>query len=121
MHVLMRWEASGGRWRVLEERDGWLTVGLYPLDGGEVVTQVTGARTSVLETYLARSAQDEIARSSGGPGVAALRSAEAVAEDTTSLGVVEGRPCPSTPSVSSREAVAPVHPAGDGDYDVHGR
>jgi hypothetical protein len=90
MHVLMRWEASGGRWRVLEERDGWLTVGLYPLDGGEVVTQVTGARTSVLETYLAtRSGQDEIARSSGEPSVAALPSAEAVAEDPTSLGVVE--------------------------------
>lgn len=50
--VLSRWADSGGHWRILEEADHWLTVGLYSCDGGEEMTRVTGARTAVLTAYL---------------------------------------------------------------------
>lgn len=53
MHVLRRWEALGGGWAILDEHDAWLTVGLRHLDGNGVVSSVTGARTSVLDAYLA--------------------------------------------------------------------
>ena len=33
--VLRRWEGSGGLWRVLHERRGVATVGLFTCDGGE--------------------------------------------------------------------------------------
>lgn len=51
-HLLKRWEASGGRWRVLDERDAWVTVGLYAGDGQGLIGRVTAARTAVLQTYL---------------------------------------------------------------------
>jgi hypothetical protein len=60
MHVLTRWESSEGRWRILESREGWLTVGFYAGDGDEAVGHVTAARTSVLEAYVAgRLASDD--------------------------------------------------------------
>jgi hypothetical protein len=53
IHVLRRWEAQGGGWAILKQHDAWLTVGLRHLDGNGVVSSVTGARTSVLDAYLA--------------------------------------------------------------------
>ena len=53
LDTLDRWEASGGHWRVLSERPGQLVFGLFTCDGGEQMSQVTGARTPALETFLA--------------------------------------------------------------------
>jgi hypothetical protein len=50
--VLSQWETRGGRWRVVTESEGWVTVGLMS-DGGEEVSRVTGARTAVLASFLA--------------------------------------------------------------------
>jgi hypothetical protein len=56
-YLLRSWEASGGRWRVLDERNAWITVGLYARDGHEPVGRVTAARTAVLNTFLARNGE----------------------------------------------------------------
>lgn len=71
-HVLGRWESSGGRWQVVDERVEWLTVALFARDGDHRPTQVTGARTSALQTYLAgRSTSHDAAGQAGGrPAVA---------------------------------------------------
>jgi hypothetical protein len=53
VEVLRRWEASGGHWKVLHHTDRWIDIGLYSCDGGEQMSQVSGARTSVLHSYLA--------------------------------------------------------------------
>ena len=49
--VLSRWETHGGRWRVVNETEGWLTVGLMSCDGEEM-SSVTGSRTAVLTAFL---------------------------------------------------------------------
>lgn len=51
--VLSRWEESGGHWKVLESRDGWVDIGLYSCDGREQMSRVSSARTSVLHAFLA--------------------------------------------------------------------
>lgn len=56
---LSRWETSGGHWRILEESDGWLTVGLFTCDGGEEMGRASGARTDPLTTFLAGRTQSE--------------------------------------------------------------
>ena len=38
-------------WRVVDESEGWVTVGLMS-DGGEKGSRVTGARTAVLTSFL---------------------------------------------------------------------
>ncbi len=49
--VLSRWEAQGGRWRVLDESDAWLTVEL--MSGADrQISRVTGSRTAVLTAFL---------------------------------------------------------------------
>lgn len=60
VHVLKRWEGSAGRWRVLNQADGWVTVGLSACGEDKVMSTVTAPRTSVLEAFLAgRFASDE--------------------------------------------------------------
>ncbi len=49
--VLSRWEAQGGRWRVLDESDAWLTVGLMSGEDRQI-SRVTGSRTAVLTAFL---------------------------------------------------------------------
>ena len=49
--MLSRWETQGGQWRVVNETEAWLTVGLVSCDGEEV-SRVTGARTAVLTAFL---------------------------------------------------------------------
>lgn len=53
VEVLARWEDSGGRWKVLDARDDWIEIGLFTCDGGEEMSRVGGARTTVLHSYLA--------------------------------------------------------------------
>ena len=53
VEVLERWELSGGHWKVLASSDSWIDIGLFPSDGGEQVSRVSGARTSVLRGFLA--------------------------------------------------------------------
>ena len=53
VEVLTRWAGSGGSWRVVRMTDTWMEVGLYARDGGEQVSVVSGARTTVLRSYLA--------------------------------------------------------------------
>jgi hypothetical protein len=49
--VLSRWETQGGHWRVANETEAWLTVGLMSCDGEEM-SRVTGSRTAVLTAFL---------------------------------------------------------------------
>lgn len=49
--VLSRWETRGGHWRVVNETEAWLTVGLMGCDG-EGMSRVTGSRTAVLTAFL---------------------------------------------------------------------
>ena len=53
VEVLERWELAGGRWEVLGSSDTWIDVGLFPAGGGAQVSRVSGARTSVLHSFLA--------------------------------------------------------------------
>jgi hypothetical protein len=50
--VLARWEDSGGTWEVLSTTAEWIEIGLFTCDGGEQMSRVRGARTSVLRDYL---------------------------------------------------------------------
>ena len=52
VEVLSRWEDSGGEWRILSTGDEWIEVGLFACDGKEEMSRVSGARTSVLRSYL---------------------------------------------------------------------
>jgi hypothetical protein len=52
VEVLSRWEESGGQWRVLGTGTEWIEVGLFACDGKEEMSRVSGARTSVLRSYL---------------------------------------------------------------------
>ncbi|WP_445258144.1 hypothetical protein [Nocardioides aurantiacus] len=52
VEVLARWENSGGHWKVLNETAGWIDIGLFTCDGGEQMSRVSGARTTVLHSYL---------------------------------------------------------------------
>lgn len=49
--VLSRWETQGGHWRVLNETEAWLTVGLVSCDEQEM-SRITSARTAVLTEFL---------------------------------------------------------------------
>ncbi len=49
--VLERWEASGGHWEVLVQREDWIEVALVSCDG-EQMSRVSSPRTSVLRSYL---------------------------------------------------------------------
>ena len=51
VEVLTRWERSGGHWRVLNVDDDWIDIGLLTC-GGEQMSRVSGARTSVLRSFL---------------------------------------------------------------------
>lgn len=53
VEVLKRWEDAGGLWEVLRIDDAWIEVGLFTCDGGEQVSHIRGARTSVLQSFLA--------------------------------------------------------------------
>lgn len=53
VEVLSRWEHSGGHWRVLELRDDWIDIGLFAGGSDEQTTRVSGARTTVLRSFLA--------------------------------------------------------------------
>lgn len=52
VEVLARWEESGGHWKVLRSSPDWIDIGLFTCDGGEQMSRVSGARTSVLHGYL---------------------------------------------------------------------
>lgn len=52
VEVLSRWEASGGHWKVLSSRDDWINFGLFTCGGSEQMSAVSGARTTVLHSYL---------------------------------------------------------------------
>ena len=52
VEVLARWERAGGHWKVLNEDDDWIDIGLLTCDGGERMTRLSGARTSVLRSFL---------------------------------------------------------------------
>ena len=45
---LLRWEESGGVWRVLARAGASLTVGLFTCDGGEEMSRLSSADTEVL-------------------------------------------------------------------------
>jgi hypothetical protein len=49
--VLQRWEASGGHWQVLVQREERIEVALMSCDG-ELMSRVSSPRTSVLRSYL---------------------------------------------------------------------
>lgn len=49
--MLSRWETRGGYWRVVDETETWLTVGLMSCDDQEM-SRVTGSRTAVLTAFL---------------------------------------------------------------------
>lgn len=49
--VLERWEAAGGHWEVLVQREEWIEVALVSCDG-EQMSRVSSPRTSVLRSYL---------------------------------------------------------------------
>lgn len=53
VEILQRWERSGGHWKVLHLGDQWIDIGLFSCDGGEQMSHVRGARTSVLRNFLA--------------------------------------------------------------------
>lgn len=53
VEVLARWEESGGHWKVLSASADWIDIGLFTCDGGEQMSRVGGARTTVLHSYLA--------------------------------------------------------------------
>ena len=53
VEVLARWEDSGGQWKVLNASADWIDIGLFTCDGGERMSRVGGARTTVLHSYLA--------------------------------------------------------------------
>lgn len=48
--VLERWEATGGHWQVLEQREEWIEVALVSCDG-EQMSRVSSPRTSVLRSF----------------------------------------------------------------------
>jgi hypothetical protein len=52
VEVLTRWEDSGGHWKVLSSGDDWINFGLFSCDGSEQMSAVSGARTTVLHSYL---------------------------------------------------------------------
>lgn len=52
VEVLARWEEAGGHWRVLSSSADWIDIGLLTCDAGEQMSHVSGARTTVLHTYL---------------------------------------------------------------------
>lgn len=49
--VLQRWEASGGHWQVISQREEWIEVGLMSCDGAQM-SRVSSPRTSVLRSFL---------------------------------------------------------------------
>ena len=51
--VLTRWEDTGGSWRVLSSSNDWIDFGLFTRDGSQQMSVVSGARTTVLRSYLA--------------------------------------------------------------------
>jgi hypothetical protein len=53
VEVLSRWEDFGGQWEVLSSSADWIEIGLFTCDGAEQMSRVSGARTSVLHSYLA--------------------------------------------------------------------
>lgn len=59
--VLTRWERFGGHWSVLRVDDDWMELGLYSCNGGEQMHRISGARTSVLRSFLSgrQSSTDE--------------------------------------------------------------
>jgi hypothetical protein len=52
VEVLVSWERGGGQWQVLEKTAGWISIQLRM--NGRDVSRISGARTSVLETYFQR-------------------------------------------------------------------
>lgn len=52
VEVLARWENSGGHWKVLSSNADWIDIGLFSCDGSEEMSRVSGARTTVLHSYL---------------------------------------------------------------------
>lgn len=52
VEVLTRWQDAGGHWRVLRSRDDWIDFGLFACDGSEQMSAVSGARTTVLRSFL---------------------------------------------------------------------
>lgn len=52
VEVLTRWENSGGHWKVLSLSDSWVEIGLLTCDGSEQMSHLSGARTSVLRSFL---------------------------------------------------------------------
>lgn len=56
---LLRWERSGGVWRVLQRSEVQVTVGLFTCDGGAEMDRLSAAREH-LDAFLAgRTASDE--------------------------------------------------------------
>ena len=53
VEVLQRWETTGGQWRVVRSSDTWIELDLCSSDGEEQVSRVSGARTTVLRSFLA--------------------------------------------------------------------
>lgn len=52
VEVLARWERSGGHWQVVHATEDWVSIALLTCDGGEEMSRLRGARTSVLHDYL---------------------------------------------------------------------
>ncbi len=55
---LLRWEAAGGTWRVLNRRPGLLTVALRRCDGGEAVDHFSSADPDLLALVEQRGEED---------------------------------------------------------------
>lgn len=56
--TLQRWQDCGGVWRVLDRRDGTVTVGLYRCDGGEEMDRVRSADPALLVFLAGRDGSD---------------------------------------------------------------
>lgn len=57
--VLQRWTDAGAVWRVIERRDGGVTVGLYQCDGGELADRLSSADPRLLEYLAGRSSSED--------------------------------------------------------------
>lgn len=58
LDALLRWERSGGAWRVLVRTDSLVTLGLYTCDAGTKMDEVS-ARPEVLDGFLAGRTSSE--------------------------------------------------------------
>ena len=59
LEQIVRWERSGGHWRVLARTDESVTVGLYTCDGGEEMGRLTSGDPDVLDHVGDRSASED--------------------------------------------------------------